>query len=250
MNKTGQICSATDVKRLGTILFVGAHPDDETFCCGGLLATAARNGQRVICVVSTRGELGVQDQAKWPAERMGDIRTQELQAALKILGVNECRWLNYPDGECDRIPEDDASQAIAGIIERCNVDTILTFGPDGLTGHPDHQAVSRWADAAAHISTRKPAVYHVRQLREPYVTYLHPAEQELHLFFMAAKPRLSEPADCDICLGLDERAVVQKFRALRAMPSQYDSILRVFPAEKFAKIFGLEALVLATDERR
>jgi LmbE family N-acetylglucosaminyl deacetylase len=244
------ISSASDVKRLGTILFVGAHPDDETFCSGGLLATAVRNGQRVICVTATRGEQGVQDESKWPATQMGTIRTHELAAALRILGVKEHYYLNYPDGECDRTPEDDASQVIASLIERCNVDTILTFGPDGLTGHPDHQAVSRWVDAAAHIATRSPAIYHVVQLRGPYEKYLRPVEHELNLFFMAPRPHLCQPADCDVCIELDERAVVQKFRALQAMPSQYDALLAVFPAEKFAKVFGTEAFVLATDERR
>jgi len=250
MNNAGPISSASDVKRLGTILFVGAHPDDETFCCGGLLAIAVRNGQRVICVTATRGELGSQDESAWPAAHMSDIRTHELKAAMKVLGVREHHWLDYADGECDHAPEDDASQAIAGLIERCNVDSVLTFGPDGLTGHPDHQAMSRWVDGAVHSSSRSPAVYHIAQLRAPYAKYLKPAEPELHLFFMAPRPLLREPADCDLCIELDERAVVQKFRALQAMPSQYDAILKVFPAEKFAKVFGTEAFVLATDERR
>ncbi len=250
MNIAGPIRSASDVKRLGTILFVGAHPDDETFCCGGLLAIASRNGQRVICVTATHGEDGSQDEARWPVSQMSETRTRELAAALKILGVKEHHWLNYPDGECDRVPEDDASQAIASIIERCNVDTVLTFGPDGLTGHPDHQSVSRWTDAAAHISSRHPMVYHIVQLQAPYAKYLRPAEPQLHLFFMTKRPPLREPADCDICIELDERSAVQKFRALSAMPSQYTSILDVFPAEKFGKAFGTEALVAATDERR
>lgn len=250
MEKSQQINAQQDVERLGTILFVAAHPDDETFCCGGLLAMAARNGQRVICVTATHGELGVQNESKWPAEQLGGIRAHELEAALKELGVTEHYWLNYHDGECDKAPEDDASQAVASIIERCKVDTVVTFGPDGLTGHPDHQAVSRWTGAAVHISTRKPRIYHIAQPREPYEKYLKVAEDELNIFFMTDHPPLADRGDCAIYLELDHKSVVQKYRALEVMPSQTTELLRVFPAEKFGKVFGVEALVDATDERR
>jgi len=241
--ETSQIRTPADVQRLGTILFVAAHPDDETFCCGGLLATAARNGQRVICVTATHGERGVQDESKWPADQIGAIRERELSAALKELGITEHYWLDYHDGECDKAPEDDAAQAIAGIIERCGVTTVVTFGPDGLTGHPDHQTMSRWTDAAVHISSRRPRIYHIAQPREPYEKYLKGADAELNIFFMTDEPKLVDKDDCGIYLELDHRSVVQKYRALEVMPSQTTELLRVFPAEKFGKVFGLEALV-------
>lgn len=236
-----------DLKRLGTLLFVGAHPDDETFCCGGLLAMAVRNGQRVVCVTATHGEQGVQNESRWPAGQVGIIRTQELDAALKVLGVTEHYWLDYHDGECDKAPEDDASQALAGLIERCGVETVITFGPDGLTGHPDHQTMSRWADAAVHISSRQPHVYHIAQPREPYENYLKAADKELNLFFMTSHPPLVDQEDCAIFLQLNHRSIVQKFRALEVMPSQTTDLLRMFPAEKFGKVFGVEALVLAPE---
>ncbi len=44
-----QIHNFEDIKKLGTILSVWAHPDDETFTCGGILATAVKNGQQVVC---------------------------------------------------------------------------------------------------------------------------------------------------------------------------------------------------------
>jgi LmbE family N-acetylglucosaminyl deacetylase len=247
MEKFQQIRTPDDVKRLGTILFVAAHPDDETFCCGGLLAMAVRNGQRVICVTATHGENGVQDESKWPADKVGEIRAHELNTALKELGVTEHYWLDYQDGYCDKAPEDDASQSIASIIERRNVDTVITFGPDGLTGHPDHQAMSRWADAAVHISTRKPHVYHIAQPRESYEKYLKSADDELNIFFMTKQPPLVDRDECGIYLELDQRSIVQKFRALEVMPSQTTELLRVFPAEKFGKAFGVEALI-ATSE--
>jgi LmbE family N-acetylglucosaminyl deacetylase len=241
--------TAEDLKQLGTILFVGAHPDDETFCCGGILATAVRNGQRAVCVTATRGELGLQDPEHWEAERMGATRQHELEVALKELGITEHYLLDYLDGECDRAPEDDAAQAIARLIEHCKVQTVLTFGPDGLTGHPDHQAVSRWTDAAVHISMRKPHIYHIVQPRDPYERYLKPADAELNIFFMTKRPVLAGPRDCAIYFEVPHRGLVQKYRALEVMPSQTTRLLRAFPAEKFGKVFGVEALVDATDAR-
>lgn len=237
--------SASDIQSLGTILFVGAHPDDETFCLGGLLATAVRNGQRVLCVTATHGEGGVQDPQRWPPEKLGQIRARELDAAFAILGIAEHYWLDYQDGECAAAPERDAHQAIASIIERGGVQTVITFGPDGLTGHPDHQTMSRWVDGAVQLSTRKPRVLHIAQPRELYQRYLEPVDKELNIFFMTNHPPLASPEDCAIYYRLDHRSVVQKYRALSAMPSQYTGFLQVFTPEKFAKAFGAEALTSA-----
>lgn len=237
--------TADVIRSLGTILFVAAHPDDETFCSGGLLATAARNGQRVLCVTATRGEAGVQDEERWPAGGLGEIRAHELAQALGVLGVTEHYWLDYQDGECAQAPEREASQAIANLIERCGVETVVTFGPDGLTGHPDHQAVSRWTDAAVHIATRMLRILHIAQPREPYQNQLRAADAELNIFFMTSQPPLVDEGDCAIYFQLDHRSVVQKYRALQAMPSQTTKLLEVFPPEKFAKAFGVEALVEA-----
>ncbi len=244
-----QICRADDLRRLGTILFVGAHPDDETFCCGGLLATAVGNGQRVVCVIATKGELGVQDPVNYSADHMGETREHELAAAMKALGITEHYLLDYHDGECSRAPEDDAAQSIARLIEQCKVQTVITFGPDGLTGHPDHQTMSRWVDAAVHVSTRKPRVYHIVQPRGPYEKYLRPAEPELNIFFMTSRPVLADADSCAVYFEIPLRNLVQKYRALEAMPSQTTKLLTVFPAETFRKAFGVEALVAATDVR-
>ena len=248
MNKSA-IHSVGDVKRLGAILFVGAHPDDETFCCGGLLAAAAQNGQRVVCVTATRGEKGVHDESKWPADKLGQIREQELNAALAQLGVREHYMLSYADGACAQAGEDDAAQYVAEIIESCGIQTVITFGSDGLTGHPDHCAVSRWADAAVHISTRKPDILHIVQPREPYQKHLRAADKTLRMFFNVKKPVLAGPDDAAVYMTLDRDCLVRKYLAFKSMPSQMTHILAAIPPESFAGAFGVEALVGATDPR-
>lgn len=237
------------IRAMGTILFVGAHPDDETFCSGGILAVAARNGQRVLCITATRGEKGVQDEQRWPAARIAEIRENELSAALVELGVTEHHWLSYRDGECATAGEDDAAHTITAFIEHNHVDSVITFGPDGLTGHSDHRTMSRWVDGAVHNSTRKPRIFHIAQPRETYERALKAADKKLNIFFNLKRPVLFEEPQCAVYLHLDSDAAVRKYLALKVMPSQTERLLQAVPPEQFGAAFGVEALVDATDAR-
>ena len=127
---------------LGTVLMVWAHPDDETYLVGGLSAALTDAGQRVVCVTATRGEAG------GTAADLARIRTTELEAALDVLGVEEHHWLDYADGGCASVDDDEAAARIRAVVDEVRPDTVVTFGPDGFTGHPDHRAVSRWVDLA------------------------------------------------------------------------------------------------------
>src|SRR3972149_9218835 len=84
-------------EELGTILGVWAHPDDETYLSAGLMAAAAGAGSRVSDVTATRGEGGSMDEERWPPEKMGEVREQELIRSLETLGVSEHYWLDLPD---------------------------------------------------------------------------------------------------------------------------------------------------------
>jgi len=63
-----------DIRELGTILSIWAHPDDEAYLCGGIMAMAAAADSRVVCVTASRGELGVTDPTRWPPEQLASIR--------------------------------------------------------------------------------------------------------------------------------------------------------------------------------
>ncbi len=247
--KQQPIRTSADLQRLGTILFVGAHPDDESYCAGATLAAAALNGQRVVCVTATRGEKGVQDESRWPAAQLGKIREVELSAALSELGVAEHYWFDYKDGECQGVSQEEAARRITALIERCNIDTVLTFGPDGLTGHPDHQTVSQWTAAAVHASSRKPQVYHIAQLRTSYEKYRKRFDQ-LDVFFNIKNPPLVDEPGCAICLEPEAKSIEQKYRALKAMPSQMEKTLAVIGPENFVGALGHEAFVRAKTVRR
>lgn len=149
MTTTADAEAAAEVAAaLGTVLGVWAHPDDEVYLSGGLMAAAVDAGARVVCVTATRGERGTPDPGAWPPARLAALRDAEQAASLAVLGVTDRRHLGYPDGGCAAVPTDDAVGRLAALVAEIRPDTVLTFGPDGTTGHADHRTVSAWATQA------------------------------------------------------------------------------------------------------
>ena len=138
----------TDVRELGTVLGIWAHPDDEAFLSAGLMAMARAAGQRVSCVTATWGERGTPDPESWPPARLAQVRAAEVRASLAVLDVREHHHLGVMDGTCADQPFDGMVDRLAAIVEAVRPDTVVTFGPDGMTGHEDHQTVSAWTTAA------------------------------------------------------------------------------------------------------
>lgn len=133
---------------------VFAHPDDESLGVGGTLAKYASEGVEVFLVTATRGDGGRYrghrpDDPEHPGrEALGKIRERELRAAASVLGVREVSLLDYRDQELDRANPREAVAGIVGHLRRVRPDVVLTFGPDGAYGHPDHIAISQFATAA------------------------------------------------------------------------------------------------------
>lgn len=127
------------------LLVVLAHPDDESFPMGGTLAKYAAQGVQVTLVCATRGEAGI---AGLTPDETGQIRTQELQAAAAALGLTGVRFLGYHDG---RLTEADPDEAVAQLVDIMHAEqpqAVITFGSDGISGHPDHLAIHHFTTAA------------------------------------------------------------------------------------------------------
>jgi LmbE family N-acetylglucosaminyl deacetylase len=142
---------AGDVGRiadLGTIVTVWAHPDDETYVAGGLMAVAAHLGQSVTCVTATDGDLAPTDPER---RHVAEVRRAELDVALGLLGVTDSVQFGLRDGACHEVADDVGVALVAAVLESRRPDTVVTFGPDGLTGHLDHCAVSRWTAEAVRL---------------------------------------------------------------------------------------------------
>ena len=112
------------------------------------MARTIRSGGRVACRHATRGERGTDDPHAWPPDRLAPHRAAELAASLALLGVVDHAYLGYRDGECAQVPLAEVVPPLVDLIRRVRPDYVVTFGPDGITGHPDHIAVSRWVTAA------------------------------------------------------------------------------------------------------
>jgi LmbE family N-acetylglucosaminyl deacetylase len=132
------------------LLAVLAHPDDESLGFGGTLAKYAAEGIEVYLVTATRGErgrFGPQGKHGDPAE-VGRVREAELRAAAAVIGIRDVSVLGFPDGGVDRVQVGSALRAIASHIRRVQPHVIITFGPEGGYGHPDHIAISQFTTAA------------------------------------------------------------------------------------------------------
>jgi LmbE family N-acetylglucosaminyl deacetylase len=170
------------------ILGVFAHPDDESFCAGGTFAKYAATGAEVMVVSATRGEAG---QIRMPSvatrRTLGAVREQELHLACQRLGIQHAaRCLDHMDGTLKDFDQEVLTRKITEIIRTFRPDVVITFGPDGGYGHPDHIAISA-ATAAACMRSGEPGRFpeHIaagleaHQLARLYYSYFPPKRQLL-----------------------------------------------------------------------
>lgn len=226
--------SVDDIKKFGTVLGVWAHPDDEVFSCAGLMQAAAQNGQKVISVTATYGDAGQSaNEKKWPKKRLAEIRKQESDDALQLLGDIEQHWLGHKDGQLNVMDMKEAVEKIQSIIQNRKIDTILTFEKQGITGHEDHKAVHAWAVALAEKIPNVQILCAVEN-SEFYEEYGKKLHEKYNVYFNVKKPNVACIADVDVCFELPENFKQTKLASLKKHASQ--------TATMFASKEGLEAL--------
>jgi LmbE family N-acetylglucosaminyl deacetylase len=148
-------------------LAIFAHPDDESFGPGGTLAKYAADGYQVGLVTLTRGEagsLGISQSLK--PEVLGRQRTQELERAAEQLGISYLKIYDQPDKNLASVSDDDGILIIQQEIESFQPDIIITFHENGISGHPDHKAVTRWILKAVDQTERATHLYYYGILPE------------------------------------------------------------------------------------
>jgi LmbE family N-acetylglucosaminyl deacetylase len=150
-----------------SLLAIFAHPDDETVC-SGTLAMAVARGWRVIFACATRGEAGqISDAALATAETLGKVREQEMVAACGELGIEDVRFLGYFDSGMAGSPENELKSSftqekadviirqLVALIRAVRPNIVITFEPQGVYGHPDHIAISRYTTEAYDLAGNK-----------------------------------------------------------------------------------------------
>ncbi len=131
-----------------SILCVFAHPDDESFGPAGTIARYASQGVPVSLLTFTRGQQGARPKPLDSAEAVGLLREHELRAAVAVLGIRELTLLDYMDGQLDQADPDELAGHVVRQLDDTRADTVITFGPLGVTRHGDHIATHHAAMAA------------------------------------------------------------------------------------------------------
>lgn len=126
------------------VVAVCAHPDDESFGLGAIIATLVEQGTAVEVVCLTRGEASTLHTDDGPLDQR---RHTELLAATGELGIERLEMADFPDGALDEVAPAALHRVIRPIAE--GADALLVFDEGGITGHPDHQVATRAALAVA-----------------------------------------------------------------------------------------------------
>ena len=225
-----------------TLLGVWAHPDDEAYLSAGLMAAARQRGDRVVIVTATLGEHGTSDPAAWPPRRLARLRRRELCASLAALGVHEVRLLGFEDGTCATI---DGTAAIADHIADVEPDRIVTFGPDGITAHPDHCAVSRWTtDAWAAICPDTPLWYATKT--PEFHDLFADANDRIGLWADQPDPPCTPTVDCSASTVLSDDLLAVKLEALAAHASQTRPLIDLMGWDLYREWVRVESFRSAT----
>lgn len=149
-----------------SLLVILPHPDDESFPMGGTLAKYAAHQTRVTLVCATRGEAGIPDLSP---DAAGRIREGELRRAADELGLAEVRFLDYRDGTLAQVDAEEFIRRLMDILNETRPNVVLTFGPDGISGHPDHVT----------LSARVTQAFDRAELPDTRLYYLAPSEATL-----------------------------------------------------------------------
>ncbi len=234
------------VSELGTVLGVWAHPDDDIYLSAGLMAAAVDAGQRVVDVTATRGEGGSMDEERWPPASMGEVRTRELLRSLEVLGVQEHHFLDGPvDVDMDTGLDPAGAEQVRRIMQEVDPDSVLTFGPEGMTGHVAHQDVSRWTgEAFAEVARRGARLFHAvfpKSLGDEWLEKLAPFN-----IFRPGTPKVVADDELDIGFTLPGALLERKVGSIKEHASQIEALHQVFGDEGFKRFMGTESFVLAS----
>jgi len=269
----GDMTTSANVQPRG-LLAVFAHPDDESYGAGGVMALAAAAGNPVWVLCATNG-----DQGGRPGEVDVDhsldpeIRRHELTCACAAIGAAEPIFLGYrdsgmegwgaPEGAFSLAPHEEAVERVAAVIRRLRPAVIVTFDPGGVYGHPDHTTCSSVATDAYRRTAAEPggpvALYHQAMPQSAIKAMQAGMEEERRKSGDSTPPteddirqqeafvKLARP-DADITTVIDIRPVLErKFAALACHESQMqgrqwddaetrEQMERMFSRETFVRV--------------
>jgi LmbE family N-acetylglucosaminyl deacetylase len=135
-----------------SILFVFAHPDDESHWSSGIALRCHAEGGRTVLVTATRGGRGTTG-GLCTVEELPAVRERELREAARILKFDDLILLPYEDKEVSNVQHEEIRRTLVEIIRRERPQIVVTFDPNGMTLHADHLAISRFTSDAIAAAT-------------------------------------------------------------------------------------------------
>lgn len=161
-----------------------AHPDDECYAFGGALALAADRGIETYVICLTDGQAATNRGSAASGEELARIRSAELAASCKVLGVSRHVQWDYPDGQLQNASLVEVAGKLVAEMRQFRPEVVLTFGGDGGSNrHPDHMMTSFCTTAAFHWAgqeNRFPeagAVFQPERLFHQTTNYFRPGRQ-------------------------------------------------------------------------
>jgi len=229
-----------------TLLGVWAHPDDEAYLSAGLMAEYRRRGDRVVVVTATLGEHGTSDPDGWPPERLAVLREHELRSSLAAVGVDELHLLGFTDGECTW---NDGTVQIADLMAEIAPDVIVSFGPDGMTNHPDHRAVSAWTTDAWRAARPEAELWYAT-LGTDFHAKWGALSDHVGLFAEQPSPPCTADRDLAARVTLDSETLDRKMAALQAHASQTTGLIQAVGIGTYREWWCTEYFVAAEPLRQ
>lgn len=237
---------------------VFAHPDDDTFGVAGSLALHARDELELTVILATSGEAGrIADASLATRQTLASVREAEDLASWRALGLDpDVRFLRHPDGGLNAIPRRGLLAEVRGVLEEVAPEVVITFGPDGITGHDDHVAIGAIAsEAFGALRTSSGGAAFSRLLHSAI------AQSSLDRLNRLLRERGLEPMDPaqpfmprgvpDAAIGarVDASSVYErKLEAIRCHRTQAE--LEDVPFDLWPEMLSLEAFAVAWPERR
>jgi LmbE family N-acetylglucosaminyl deacetylase len=225
---------------LGDVLGVWAHPDDEAYLSAGLMHLARRARSRVAVLTATAGESAGDGEGR-ARRRLARRRRRELAASLGELGVIEHQVAGLADGACADVPFEAGVALVERWMRYVDPDTIVTFGPDGMTGHPDHRAISAWTTAAWERSGRRSRLLYATVTPEFHRRW-GAINEQIGLWMDGAGP--ATPAgDLALQIRCDGDLLDRKVAALRRHASQVAPLVDAMGEHRWTHWFATESFV-------
>ncbi|MGE5590478.1 MAG: PIG-L family deacetylase [Bacillota bacterium] len=230
------------------VLAIFAHPDDETFICGGTMARLALEGARITLVTATLGEMGrrLGQPAYATRETLPVLREKELREACGALGIADLRLLGLRDKTVDYYDPTDLAGRIRAIMRDVSPDVAITFH-EAIGGHPDHCAIGRaatlaWEAWRSEEEKRAPGEKRAAEARLYYVLWHEYADQ---------LKKVEQPQDRVTSVRVQGEAAEARVRAFRAHRTQSQMIEWLWDdAKAREKLIGQEYLLQGSGPAR